>query len=477
MTHSKIFLYACISFISGIFIGSFLHSYCLIYFLLIISIAIMGILWKRKHVFVCVFLFLIVSLGFLYVNSKLENILNNEILNYVDLDIEVKGKAARNPKDDLEARKVILKIYEVNGNKIDSSILISTNEYLNYGDHVVVFGKLILPENFNNFNYRMYLANQGVSAIIRYPKIEIISRHHSLLFDFKNKTEKIVLKNLSINKASILNATVLGETDNMNSELKQNLGFTGISHVVAISGTHIVLLCMIMLGLLNYLKIGRRKAIVLTFLFLLFYIVLIEFPASALRAFIMMSFVLLAELIGRESDSLRSLVMAALLILIFNPLALIYDLGFQLSFLAVLGIIFFNNYFKSKLNFLKSGFLIDIVAVNFSAQVFVLPLLIHTFQYISLSSFITNILIVPMSLVLLVLGFLSVVFSLIFPSLSFLFFAPISLMLEYALFIVNKFAFMILKIDNFPLIFVFLIYLILSYFALKLKKDRFEFYF
>ncbi|MDD4661805.1 MAG: ComEC/Rec2 family competence protein, partial [Candidatus Pacebacteria bacterium] len=159
-----------------------------------------------------------------------------------------------------------------------------------------------------------------------------------------------------------------------------------------------------------------------------------------------------------------------------NPLALVYDLGFQLSFLAVLGIIFFNNYFKEKLSFLKNDFLKDLVAVNFSAQVFVLPLLIYTFNYISLSSLITNILIVPISTFLLIFGFVSVLVSLIFPNLAFFFYAPLSLILGYVLFILDKFSFMIIKVDNFPLIFLVLIYLIIIFIAYKIRKKRFEFY-
>ncbi|MDD3032545.1 MAG: ComEC/Rec2 family competence protein [Candidatus Pacebacteria bacterium] len=470
MTHPQAFIYICLSFLLGIFLGSFYHSLFLIYFLLIILFSIIGILWKRKHVLMGVFLIMSFSVGFLYVNNSLSKVLDNEVTNYFNSQIETKGRVVKNPKDDLERKKAIVKIE-------DAKILVFTNEDLSYGDEVLVSGELIEPESFNNFDYKMYLANQGVSGIILDSKVEIIRKHYSILYDIKNRIEKIILENLSIRKAGILNATILGETDNMSFDLKQKLGFTGISHVVAISGQHIIILCMIMLSFLAYLRVGRKKAIIFTVLFLLFYIILIDFQASALRAFIMMCFVLFAELLGRQSDSLRSLVIAAVLILFFNPLSLVYDLGFQLSFLAVLGIIFFNNFFKEKLKFLKNSFLIDLVAVNFSAQVFVLPLLIYTFNYVSLASFITNILVVPISSVLLVLGFVCAFISLILPSLSFLLFAPISFILEYILFIVDKFSFMIISVNSFPIILIFIIYLVLGILAYKLRKERFEFYF
>ncbi|MDD4358336.1 MAG: ComEC/Rec2 family competence protein [Candidatus Pacebacteria bacterium] len=477
LSHSQIFLYLCIGFISGIFLGSFFHSYYLIYFLIIISFSLISILWKRKHVLAGVFLILTFCLGYFCVNNRLDNVLNNEITEYFNSEVEIVGKVSRNPKDDLETKKAILKVEKVNDKELNSNILIFTNKDLNYGDKVSIKGKLEKPENYADFDYIMYLANQEITGIIKYPEIEVLSKNNFFIYDFKNKAEKLVLEKLSISKASILNATILGETDTMSSDLKQNLGFSGISHVVAISGQHIILLCAIMLSFLNYLKVGRKKAIVITFLFILFYIVLIDFPASALRAFIMMSFIMLAELLGRETDSIRSLIMAAVLILIFNPLALVYDLGFELSFLAVLGIIFFNNYFKEKLKFIKNQFLNDLIAVNFSAQVFVLPLLAYTFGFVSLSSFITNILVVPISTIMLIFGFLCVVIALILPSLSFFIFLPISLILGYILIITNTFSFMIIEINDFPLILLLIIYIALGFVAFKLRRNKFDFYF
>ncbi len=477
ITHPQAFIYFCLSFISGIFIGSFFYSNYIIYFLIIVSISLIGILWKKKHVLMVVFLILIFILGYFHINLKKNNILENSITKYFNSEIVARGKVVRYPKDDLETKKAVIRIDTVNEEKNNSCILIYTNQDLSVNDEIVIKGKLEEPENFSNFNYKMYLANQGISGIIKKPQIEIISENHFFIFDFKKKVEEIVLKNLSISKAGMLNATILGETDNMNSDLKQKLGFTGISHVIAISGQHIVLLCVVMLSFLSFVKMERKKSIILTFLFIFFYIILIDFPASALRAFIMMSFVLFAELFGRQSDVLRSLIIAAFLILVFNPLALVYDLGFQLSFFAVLGIIFFNSYFKNKLRFIKNNFINDLISVNLSAQVFVLPLFIYTFKYISLSSFITNSLVVPISTVLLILGFLCVVLSLILPSFSFFFFAPISLILGYIIFIIDMFSFMIIEINNFPLIFLFVIYLILIFLAYRLRKNRFEFYF
>lgn len=459
MTHPTIFLYVCLSFILGIFFGSFLYSFYLIFVLIIFSLFIVGILWKKKNVLILfVFFFL---LGYVYVNSFSRNIIENDIVKHFGEEIEFRGKIKGSPKDDLQTKKAIV--------CANARILVYTNKDLKHNDEVLISGKLEEPQNFDDFNYKMYLASQGISGIIKNAKVEVIKEGNSFLHGFKGRAKQATLKNLSINKAGILNAIILGETDNMNSELKQKLGYAGISHIVAISGQHIVLLCMMILYFLNTLKIERRKSIVITFFFLVFYIFLIDFPASATRAFIMMSFILFAELLKREGDSFRSLVIAAILILVFNPLTLFYNLGFQLSFLAVLGIMIFNDFFKRCFSFIKNEFLIDFMAINFSAQVLTLPLLIYTFNYVSLSFLITNMLVVPILPVLLILGFL----CLILPSFSFLFFTPISLILGYVLFVVDKLSFMIIEINNFPLIFLLTSYLIIGGLIYKLKRVEF----
>ncbi len=465
MTHPQAFLYLCISFILGIFIGSFFYSIYLMYLLLIFSLSVVSILWKKENVIFVFLLILFFILGYVYVNYSTKNILENEVTLSFDKEVCLEGKVLGIPKDDLQTKKVVF--------LSDAKILVYTNEELKHNDKIRVKGKLLEPENFNGFNYKMHLASQGISGIIKEPEIEIIEEKHSFLYDFKYKAKERALKNLSINKAGILNAIILGETDNMSADLKQKLGYAGISHIVAISGQHIVLLCMMILYFLNFLKIERKKSIIVTFLILVFYIILINFPASATRAFIMMSFVLFAEFIGRERDSLRSVVISAVLILLFNPLTLFYNLGFQLSYLAVLGIMFFNSFFKKYLKFVRNKFLIDFLAINLSAQVFTLPLLIYTFNYVSLSFLITNILVVPVLPALLVLGFL----CLVLPSISFLFFSLLSLILGYILFVVNSFSFMIIEVESFPLIFLVSSYLLIFYFMYKVFKKEFEFYF
>jgi competence protein ComEC len=129
-------------------------------------------------------------------------------------------------------------------------------------------------------------------------------------------------------------------------------------------------------------------------------------PASALRAGLMVSLFFLARGLGRAAAGKRSLVFAAVILLWENPLILKLDVGFQLSFLAMAGLIYWPSFFKEKI-FKKLPELLKVnLATTLAAQVFTLPLLIYNFGYVSLISPLTNLLLVPLIPYLTMAGFI-----------------------------------------------------------------------
>jgi len=146
-----------------------------------------------------------------------------------------------------------------------------------------------------------------------------------------------------------------------------------------------------------YLLIGlglwRGQAFYFALGILILFIIMVGAPASAIRAGIMGGILLLAHKLGRLSDSGRIVVFAATVMLIFNPLLLRYDVGFQLSFLAVLGIIYLKPIFDSW--FKKRNNLLQIITMTLAAQIATLPILVFNFGRISFISPLANVLIVP----------------------------------------------------------------------------------
>lgn len=306
---------------------------------------------------------------------------------------------------------------------------------------------------------------------------KILNLNQEKISNLKYKLKEIIYENFSPPHSSILAALILGEKGKISQEWKEKLSRAGILHVIAISGMHIVILA----GLLTWFFIGigisRPQSFYFVFVVLWFYIYLIGFQSSAIRAGIMGSIFLLAQKIGLQKASLRILVLAAALMLIFNPLFLRYDIGFQLSFLATLGLICLLPFFQNLFERFKPFKILEIsylLAMTFSAQIFVLPILIYNFGYFSIISPITNILIVPISSPLMAGGFLLLIFGLIHSSFAWLISLPIYLLLEYLVFIADFFSNLSISYvaiqTSWLLIPIY--YLILSIFLYYLEKRK-----
>jgi len=248
----------------------------------------------------------------------------------------------------------------------------------------------------------------------------------------RQKLRGIIYQNFSPPHSSIFEAMILGGRETTSQEWKEKMNKTGVRHITAISGMNIVILSGILIWLALIFRLNRGQAFYFALIFIWLYIFLIGLPASAVRAGIMGSVFLFCQKIGRQSASFRALVLAASLMLLENPLLLSQDVGFQLSFLATLGIIYLTYPFQillEKIKFLKFFDFSEALAVTFAAQVFTLPLLVYNFGRVSLISPVANILIVPLLPPIMIFGILFLFLGLIwFPlalPFSFLVFAPL----------------------------------------------------
>jgi len=361
MTKSNILLTICLVFIGGLFV---------------VSVFEISPIW-----------------GFLY-SSK------DQISQYNDLDegISLVGTIVKEP--DKRSNNTKLTIQTKQG-----KVLVTTRRYpkYQYGDELVIIGKLQTPTVFEDFNYQGYLAKDGIYSVMYYPKIEPTNKNHGSFFykaiySFKDKIKQAVEKIMPLPEVSILEALTLGSKRSLSENLKDQLNITGTRHIVAISGLHIMILSQALMLLLIGLGLWRGQAFYFTLAILVLFIIMIGAPASAVRAGIMGGILLFAQKIGRLNNSGRAVVFAGAVMLALNPLLLKFDVGFQLSFLAVLGIIYLKPIFDGWLNKIlpqKFKETKSIIAMTLAAQIGTLPILVYNFGRISFISPLTNVLIVP----------------------------------------------------------------------------------
>lgn len=433
MTSSKIFLYFCLSFIGGIFLSSIVTPHLFIIGGgLILGILLISVLQRYKKSVVIGFCLLFLVLGIWRLQMAWSDVEYREVEN-----ISFIGMISKEPD-----------VRESNQKLTVGNVLITTNKYpeYRYGDKLKISGDLKIPTVFEDFNYQDYLAKDGIYSVSYYPEIKLIERNqgnfiYSAILTFKNKLRESVYQNLSPPQSSILAAMILGDKRQISQEWKEKLNYAGIRHLTAISGMHVAVLTAILMSFLIGLGLWRRQAFFFTIILISFFIIMTGLQSSAIRAGIMGGLFLLAQYLGRTKVSSQAVVLAAVVMLAQNPLLLRLDVGFQLSFLAMMGIIYllpaFRNLFRKIPNLFQ---LRNIISMTLSAQIFTLPILIYNFGYFSLIAPLTNILIVPLLPFIMGLGFIFGLAGLVWGTLGWVFSLPVGLLLVYLTKIVDWFS-------------------------------------
>lgn len=524
MSLSKALLYFCFSFIFGIFVASFWNQInyiiLILFFLGTIILVSLKFIFK-KDIFIllqndqdsevrqfpiyailifCLFFF---AVGFYHFQAWHTEPKENEIRYFNDIEekVELTGIIVKEP--DLRPRSLLLTIdvLEKNNQNIEGRVLIITNpQYFRYGDRISIEGKLESPQKFDGFDYPMFLSMHKIYTIVRFPEINLIETRQGndikfAILSSKNNFRETINTFIAYPQNTLLKAIILGDGQAIPDEIQDQLNIAGIKHIIAISGMHITMISIILMTILIKLGFWRSQAFYIVISALAIYIMMIGFPASAIRAGVMTFVFLLAQKIGRLAIIDKTLVFAATAMLIFNPMLLRFDVGFQLSFMAVLGIIYFAEFFKDKLKIIPDNLLYGlvplrtIIAVHFAAHLSVFPLILFYFDRIAVLAIIGNTLVLPIFPLLLFLGLLLIIVDYI--SSLFTLFAPISLIflevtgiiLSVIIFyilglvnLINQIPFASLTIKDLPWIFVAVYYSIWFYLSIKAKKKYNHFF-
>ncbi len=415
------------------------------------------------------FYFCLFFIGGVFLYSLNVDIQSNQLKEYFDKEVSLVGVVVEEPDKRQGTTKLTIQI-----EGLEEKILITKWHYpqYEYGDKLKIKGILQEPQIFEGFNYKDYLAKDKIFALTYQPKIELIEKNQAsslkrFLISVKNKLKTSLNTIMPMPQSGFLEALLFGDESNISNEWKDKLNFTGTRHIAAVSGMNITILCFLLSDFLLSLSFWRNQSFYISVILISFYILMIGAPASAVRAGIMAIAFLTAQHFGRISTGSRIIVLSATIMLIFNPLLLVFDVGFQLSFLAIIGLIYLQpillNLFKKipdvfQLRYNLSGTL--------AAQIFTLPILIYNFGQISIISLLANILILPLLPAITILGFIFSMIGMVWELLGQFLSWPAWFMLSYLIKIIDWFS----KISWANLIFqnVSIFFLLFCYFVLAL---------
>jgi competence protein ComEC len=313
---------------------------------------------------------------------------------------------------------------------------VSTSTSFTYGDRLRLQGHLETPPENEDFSYRDYLANRGIYSTMAYPATSLLQHGqgnplYSTLYTFRQHALDLVYSFYPDPEASLLAGILLGVQSGIPKGVQEAFRLTGTSHIIVISGFNITIIAGLFTLLFSRL-LGERKGAVVAAIGIIFYTLLVGANAAVLRAALLGMLTLLGHQLGRRQVGLNSLAFVAAGMAFITPTVL-WDVSFQLSFAATLGIMLytepFNQWFtnfaarfipRDKADRL-AGLVGEYFLLTLAAQITTLPLMIYYFKRISITALIANPLILPAQPAVEVLGGISVLTGMIFRPLGQLF--------------------------------------------------------
>jgi competence protein ComEC len=342
---------------------------------------------------------------------------------HVGKEISIEGVVKKEP----DVRTNTTHLYVDTG---ADTVLVSTDRYtdISYGDKVLVEGEVSLPEAFTTdlgrtFNYPAYLLARGVEYQISFAEVTVRdsgygNRIFSALFSLKHSLMNGIEAALGEPYAGLGEGLLLGVKQALGEDLETAFRTSGIIHIVVLSGYNVMLIVSFCLFILGFF-FGKKTRLVVAVIGIVCFALLVGLSATVVRASIMASLLLLADFLGRRYDLPRALLFAGVGMVCINPYLLMYDIGFQFSFMATLGLVLVAPAFES---FISEGFsklsIKDFFISTLATQIAVLPLLMYHIGEVSLVALVVNVLVLPLVPAAMLLTFLAGVVALFSVSLA-----------------------------------------------------------
>ena len=338
------------------------------------------------------------------------------------------------------------RVEAVQGQKVsgENNILIEAGLFpkRSYGDELAVYGNLLPPRNFSDdttgetFDYVTYLQKDRVYFVMYQPEMSLVATGRgnpliSALLSIKHAFMESIEKNISEPNASLVSAIVVGERHSVPQNILDMLRSVGIIHIVILSGYAITIVAESVRKFFS--RFGFKTSIILASVSIILFALMTGASAMVVRASVMALFGFLSRALSRKHDVIRALAFTLFLMVLWNPMILVFDVSFQVSMIAVAGLIFISPIFERRIQ--KSSVRLDFVRTNSRLAVF----LFVTGSF-SLFSVPANILVLPVLPMTMLSGLLSGVVSFISPILAFPFSAIAYALTSYELFVAKIFS-------------------------------------
>lgn len=339
-----------------------------------------------RRPFLIIFIILLI-VSFIYTNT---NAINTD---YGNEDIEIIGivkyKKEKERYNEYIVGKFVVRDY-------------TKYKKIKVGSEIKLTGKFkdLNKMSYESFDYGRYLRSMGYKGLIYLKDYSIVG--NNLMYEYIYKAKSYIsntIRYLYKTNSDFINSMMLGQKDDLSQNEKLMFTRTGTSHIIAISGLHTGILSGLIIFMMG--KINKIYKLIVLSTMMFIYSAMVGNSPSIIRSIMSMISLYLSFFLDRKMDKISTLSFIGILFVINNPY-IIYNISFQLSFLATLSIIYFYGYINNKLN-------IKIISLTLSANILTIPIIYYNFEGIPLVSILGNIIIVPFVGIIIYLAMLSLI--------------------------------------------------------------------
>ena len=431
----------------------------------------------KRPICVIALIYIFIILGLHYLGVVFLNY--DEVCSNISKSNSYKGIIVEEKEEEDYKKVYIVKLQSdneiINNRKCILNLKNKNNKKLSYGDEIYFDGEYSIPEgkrNYGGFDYSLYMKTQKLYGTFETENYELINKNkgnklEEKILDFKKYVKNILNTNLQKDEANLCIGLLIGDRTNISKQIEEDFKNSNLTHMLAVSGSHFTYIIIAISFVNKGIKRKRLGQIIMIIVIILF-MNLTGNTASVVRSGIMAIYIILASIFHKRADIWTSMAVAIIIQLINNPYA-IFDIGLQLSYGGVIGIVVFNKNILSKIlyfdNYIKINikekiqknnkykmqeinnteiklskvkkYIIEASAVTISANIVIIPIMMYHFNTISFTFLISNLLVGPILGFVVIFGFILIFLSFILNSLLMPFFFILNILISIILYIAH----------------------------------------